>query len=141
LQQDIPDAENLPLARLRWLSSDQANQQSLEASSGFRCYGGWLKAGQKYLKNWENLVRSGIPIALWMCEGSSTRIYAETIFNQIAHHNRFNFLEQLRIIRDNQRINCEPRLGVFYENPKYSPDFRAVKLAWPQPGQTPEGNN
>ena len=59
LQQDIPDAENLPLARLRWLSSDQAGQQSLEASSGFRCYGGWLKAGQKYLKNWENLVRSG----------------------------------------------------------------------------------
>jgi hypothetical protein len=72
----VPDRLGNTLRDLDWLDSNQAARKSLAAYAGFRCYGNWLKSGEwekldsTSQKRWQDLVEFGIPLALWICQGS-----------------------------------------------------------------------
>jgi vWA-MoxR associated protein C-terminal domain len=117
-QDKLLDGEDSRLTNLDWLNSCLADQEILEAYSGFKCYGDWLKPDENCLKNWVKLVKSGIPLALWMCEGRLDRTQAEASFHRLTNVTRFEFLEHMRINRRNNSC-C---VSVLYENPNYVPD-------------------
>ncbi|MGB3518696.1 MAG: caspase family protein [Elainellaceae cyanobacterium] len=121
-QADAPDSNGARLTQLNWLDSDQATMSRLEDYSGFRCFGDWLGPGEQYLEGWKEIVSSGIPIALWMCEGHAERPEREAIFNSLIVHSRFQFLEEIRRTRDLQRKSSQTYVGVFYEDPNYVPN-------------------
>lgn len=134
-QRNAPDTLGSNLTNLSWLSSDTANQEPLEQYSGFQCYGGWLKPDEQSLDNWQKLVRSGIPVALWMCEGNPQRQDITSVFDQLIDGTRFEFLERLPITRNQLQITFNHCVGVFYEDPNYVPDIPLPKeeqfFAWP----------
>ena len=122
-QAKIPDRSSSKLQNLDWLSSDKAGEQSLNNYSGFQCYGDWLKLDNQYLENWEGLVRSGIPLALWMCGDRPQRETIEATFNRLIDCTRFEFLERIPTIRDEQRKKYNHVVGIFYEDPNYVPEI------------------
>jgi nucleoside phosphorylase len=121
-QQQIPDQAGQKLKDLTWLTSAAAHQESLQNYSGFQCYGDWLKPDKDYLKNWLELVRSGIPIALWMCAGNLNSLEISRLFDHIIDCTRFEFLERIQRLRHQHRKTCNYYVGVFYEDPNYVPD-------------------
>ena len=134
-QDRVPDQNSSKLQNLGWLKSDLAHQEDFEAYSGFQCYGDWLKPDSQYLKNWQELVKSGIPLALWMCEGQPQRETIEATFNRLTDCTRFEFLDQIRKIRTEQRKICNYCVGVFYEDPNYVPEIPRTAekqfFSWP----------
>lgn len=133
-QAEIPDCDSACLTQLNWLDSDQAHMSRLEDHSGFRCFGDWLGPGEQYLEGWEKLVRSGIPIALWICEGQAERSDRDETFNCLMARSRFQFLDELPRTRDRQRSTSQMCVGVFYEDPTYVPDIPRKKtqfFTWP----------
>jgi|GEM_PF-1745893 len=134
-QKKVPDQAGLKLQSVDWLNSDMARTKSFMTYSGFQCYGDWLKPDDQYLKNWQELVYSGIPLALWMCEGQPQREEIEATFNSLTDCTRFEFLEQISRIRDEQRKICNHCVGVFYEDPNYVPEIPRTAekqfFSWP----------
>jgi hypothetical protein len=134
-QSHVPDRYGSTLRNLSWLSSDEASQESLESFSGFRCYGGWLTPEEQSLDNWQKLVRSGIPVALWMCEGSPPRQDITSVFDRLIEGTRFEFLDRIPIIRNGLQITSNHCVGVFYEDPNYVPDIPLPEeeqfFSWP----------
>lgn len=134
-QRDAPDRLGSTLRDLSWLSSDAASRESLEIYSGFWCYGGWLTPDEQSLENWQKLVRSGIPVALWMCDGSPPRQDIISVFNDLIDGNRFEFLDRIPISRNGLHLTCNHCVGVFYEDPNYVPDIPLPKeeqfFSWP----------
>lgn len=137
-QQRVPDRPGSTLADLAWLDSDAAPTETFQNYSGFRCYGGWLKSDrdERSLKNWLELVKSGIPVALWMCEGKPDRAEIEAVFDDLTDSTRFEFLDRIRMKRDEQRKTCDRRVGVLYEDPHYVPDSPLPQkeqfFVWPE---------
>jgi hypothetical protein len=121
-QEKIPDQASQKLKNLDWLTSTNAKTESFAAYSGFQCYGDWLKPGEDHHKNWLELVRSGIPLALWMCKGKPDSSEISKIFDYLVESTRFEFLERIRMLRDQHLKTCDHCLGVFYEDPNYVPD-------------------
>jgi hypothetical protein len=121
-QAKVPDTVGSTLQNLAWLTSDQAEHQSFAQYSGFKCFGTWLQNNEKCQNNWIELIRSGIPLALWMCDGTPSRMERDNIFNHLTKGTRFDFLDLLPEIRTQQRKNSDHCVGVFYEDPNYWPD-------------------
>ena len=135
-QRSIPDEDREPLKKLRWLDSDRAAEESFESYAGFQCFGTCLKPDQTALNSWQELVESGIPLALWVCGGQSERAAVEPTFRRIVEYTRFEFLEEVRIIRAEQQKRGQNLVGVFYEDPNY-----AIKLSqglFEMPKQRPD---
>lgn len=130
-----PDHTGAKLHDLVWLQSDEASQKNFEAYSGFQCYGDWLKPDEQAIAHWQELVRSGIPLALWMCEGTPPRPEIQQVFAQLTDTTRFEFLQRIQRIRDQQRKTCQHYVGVLYEDPTYVPDSPLLQdvgfFAWP----------
>lgn len=120
-QSTVPDQAGSTLRNLNWLQSNRARQEAFEQYSGFQCYGHWLKPDEQ--DNWQRLVRSGIPLALWMCEGKPRRTTITTVFEQLTDGTRFEFLDRIPLIRDQQQRTSGYCVGVFYEDPTYIPDI------------------
>lgn len=118
----IPDKKRLNISELQWLKSDNADGECLADFTGFCCTGNWLKTGEEYKEKWEELVWSGIPLALWRC---NTHLAREnlTVFEHLIAHNRFDFLRRIPRIRERQQKMKEDYVGVFYEDPDYLPDI------------------
>jgi len=114
--------DGLTLQNLDWLDSDVAHQESFQAYSGFRCYGHWLKPGDQHLENWRRLIRSGIPLALWMCEGQPPRQTIAATFDRLTDGTTFELLHRIPLIRDEQQLTCNHRIGILYEDPNYVPE-------------------
>lgn len=134
-QKQVPDQKGVPLKNLEWLNSDVAHQESFEKYSGFQCYGDWLKPDEQSLRNWLELVQSGIPLALWMCEGKTQRSELVALFEQLIDRTRFGFIDHIPILRTEQRKTSGHCVGVFYEDPAYVPDMPLPKeeqyFSWP----------
>lgn len=134
-QGKIPDHRGLVLQGLAWLDSDVAHQRTFEEYSGFRCYGEWLRPDAQHLENWQKLIKSGIPLAFWMCEGQPERGAIEETFNRLTSHTRFDFLEQIPRIRNEQRRTYNHCVGIFYEDPNYVPEVPLPQdeqfFSWP----------
>jgi vWA-MoxR associated protein C-terminal domain/Effector-associated domain 1 len=136
-QKAVPDRSGSTLQELSWLDSDQASQTSFARYSGFRCYGDWLKRDEQFLNNWIKLVRSGIPLALWMGEGSLQSEEIANVFDRLTAGTRFDLLTQIPTVRDElqERNHC---VGVWYEDPNYVPDIPISKdeqfFEWPGSG-------
>lgn len=118
----ISDEKRLKISELTWLKSDDADMESLADFTGFCCSGNWLEAGEEYLEKWEELILSGIPLALWRC---NTYLKREelTVFEHLINHNRFDFLMRIPIMRERQHKMKEDYVGVFYEDIDYLPDI------------------
>ncbi|MEM1307952.1 MAG: hypothetical protein AAGF98_00370 [Cyanobacteria bacterium P01_H01_bin.153] len=140
-QRSIPDESREPLNQLHWLDSERVSQtqESLESYAGFQCFGTWLKPDKKALNKWCELVESGIPIVLWVCGGQSERTAVEPTFKRITEYTRFEFLEEVRIIRDEQQKTGQNLVGVFYEDPNYALKMSQVPFAWPKQRPDPSG--
>ncbi len=121
-KQQAPDTHGSNLRNLSWLSSDIAHQETFGDYSAFRCYGHWLKADEKLLKNWIDLVKSGIPLALWMGEETLSQPEIVVILGDLIDGTRFGFLERIRRTRDQLQKICDHDVGIFYEDPLYVPD-------------------
>jgi vWA-MoxR associated protein C-terminal domain len=121
-QNRVPDTNRYPLTNLHWLTCDQANTQIFEDYSGFKCYGNWLKSDLHSLKNWQELVRSGIPLALWICAGTADQAQTDQTFTDLIGHTRFDFLNRIHAVRNRDRRVHGHCVGVFYEDPNYVPD-------------------
>ncbi|WP_316428082.1 VMAP-C domain-containing protein [Leptolyngbya boryana] len=133
-QEKAPDQAGSTLQNLSWLNSDIAHQENFEGYSGFQCYGAWLTPDKESLKNWQTLVKSGIPLALWMCEGQPQRETISATFDRLIDCTRFEFLERIPRIRDEQRRTCNHCVGILYEDPNYIPDVPRVEeqfFSWP----------
>lgn len=134
-QEKVPDRAGQKLKNLAWLTSATAKTESFEKYSGFQCYGDWLKPEEDHLKNWQELVRSGIPIALWICEGSIDSPEISKLFGYLIDTTRFEFLERIRLIRDQHQKTSNHCVGVFYEDPHYVPDEPSLPVkqffVWP----------
>ncbi|MFM7440594.1 MAG: hypothetical protein ACKO2V_18690, partial [Snowella sp.] len=117
-QQDINRATNSKLINLKWLDSQQAGQESFRKYSGFCCYGNWLKPQPKHLHNWDRLIESGIPLALWQLHHPQ-----DQTFQAFADHDYFKFLEHIPIVREEQNLKGFDYLGVFYEDPDHVPSI------------------
>jgi hypothetical protein len=133
-QEKVPDRAGSTLRNLSWLNSDIAHRENFAAYSGFQCYGDWLKPDHQYLENWRRLINAGIPLALWICEGPSQRETIEAAFNRLVDCTRFEFLDRIPLIRDEQQRTCDHWVGVFYEDPNYVPEVPRVEEAffsWP----------
>jgi hypothetical protein len=122
-RQQVPDTIGHRLTNLDWLNSTNAHREPFERYSGFQCYGEWLKPDEKSLENWQELVRSGIPLALWMNEGNPEYNEIEVFFNHLIDSTRFDFLERIRSLRNQHRRTCNYCVGVFYEDLNYLPDI------------------
>jgi hypothetical protein len=118
----IPDEKRLNISELKWLKSDDADMESLADFTSFCCSGNWLQAGEEHLEKWEELILSGIPLALWRC---NTHLAREnlTVFEHLIAHNRFDFLMRIPNIRERQQKMKEDYVGVFYEDIDYLPDI------------------
>ena len=121
-KRQVPDTHNSNLKNLSWLSSHVAHQEAFEDYSGFQCYGHWLKPGEPFVKNWSELVESGIPLALWMCEGIPQQQMMGVTFESLVDCTRFEFLERIRKTRDRLQKTCDHNIGIFYEDPNYVPE-------------------
>jgi vWA-MoxR associated protein C-terminal domain len=134
-QAKAPDQAGSTLKSLSWITSDTAHREALEDYAGFQCYGGWLRSDEDSLDNWQELVRSGIPLALWMCQGTPQRADTVTTFDRLINGTRFEFLRQIPLVRNQQRRTCDHCVGVFYEDPNYLPDIPVAKeeqfFSWP----------
>lgn len=134
-QEKVPDKKGSNLQNLAWLTSQAAGTTAFGDYSGFQCYGHWLKSGKAALQNWQELVRSGIPLALWMCESIPAQCDVISAFNELTDSNRFEFLERVRLKRDEQRKTCDYYVGVLYEDPSYVPDVplppEEQSFVWP----------
>ena len=119
---EAPDIRSSNLRNLSWLRSDIAHRETLRNYSAFRCYGHWLKTDEKLLKNWIDLVKSGIPLALWMCEGTLSQPEIVDILGDLIDCTRFEFLQRIRRTRDQLQKICDHDIGIFYEDPTYVPD-------------------
>jgi hypothetical protein len=122
-RQQVPDTIGHRLTNLDWLNSTNAHGEPFERYSGFQCYGEWLKPDEKSLENWQELVRSGIPLALWMNEGNPECNEIEVFFNHLIDSTRFEFLERIRSLRNQHRRTCNYCVGVFYEDLNYLPEI------------------
>ena len=129
-QKNLPDESSRPLRELKWLISDESSQDSFEDCSGLQCFGNWLKPGEQHFGYWAKLIESGIPIALWMCEGRPIRSEISEIYKELTNCTRFAFLEQVCTVRRKQHKNCDYHLGVLYEDPKYAPTETKL-FSWP----------
>lgn len=129
-QQNVPDESSQSLRELKWLISDASSQDSFEDCSGLQCFGNWLKPGEQYLDYWAKLIKSGIPIALWMCEGRPERSAISEIYEELTNCTRFAFLERVCTVRSKQHKNCNYHFGVLYEDPKYAPTESKL-FSWP----------
>ena len=121
-KQQAPDTRSSNLRALSWLSSDIAHRETFGNYSAFRCYGHWLKADEKLLKNWIDLVKSGIPLALWMCEATLPQHEIVDILGDLVDCTRFEFLQRIRKTRDRLQKICDHDIGIFYEDLTYVPD-------------------
>jgi vWA-MoxR associated protein C-terminal domain/Effector-associated domain 1 len=134
-QGKVPDIVGSKLSQLSWLTSDHAHQKAFTDYAGFQCYGSWLKSDEQSLGNWQELVRSGIPLALWIRGETCQRHYIESIFERLIHNTRFEFLERIPRIRDELQKTCNHCVGVFYEDPNYVPNISLSEeeyfLGWP----------
>jgi hypothetical protein len=134
-QDKVPDCHNSNLQNLSWLGCTAASQTPFAQYAGFQCYGNWLKPDEQSLDNWQELVRSGIPLALWMCEGSPDHQAIADEFDYLIDGTRFAFLDKIRIVRDRLHRTCNHNVGIFYEDPHYLPDIPPPKeeqfLEWP----------
>ncbi len=130
-QNDVPDSSEptSTLRQLNWLQSAPSRSQAIEFEdySGLQCLGDWLKPDPACLDRWAELVESGIPLALWLCDAQAERAAIAQKFDQLTDCNRFEFLERIR--RDRRQpcnlSTAHPgyHLGVFYEDPQYAPPF------------------
>ena len=131
----VPDQPGSTLKNLEWLESARAKREPFERYSGFQCYGHWLKPDEQFLENWRELVKSGIPLALWMCEGKPHRATITAVFEQLIDGTRFELLDRISQIRDQQRKTSDYCVGVFYEDRNYVPDIPLPKeeqfFVWP----------
>ena len=123
-QDKASDQSGGKLTDLDWLTSDSAAQEGLvfESYSGFQCYGDWLKQEKQCSENWEKLVVSGIPIALWVCEGDAQKEKVKDLYDRLVSCTRFEFLKRIPRIRHQQKKACKHSIGVFYEDPNYVPE-------------------
>ncbi|MEM6838611.1 MAG: hypothetical protein AAF609_17370 [Cyanobacteria bacterium P01_C01_bin.120] len=135
-QRLTPDEDGEPLKKLRWLDSDRAATESFEGYAGFQCFGTWLKPDKKVVSQWQELVESGIPIALWVCGGKLERPAVTTTFSRITEHTRFEFLEEVRLIRDEQQKTGQNLVGVFYEDLNYA--LKIAQVPFSMPKQKPD---
>jgi hypothetical protein len=133
-QDKVPDSPNSNLQSLSWLACSAASNTSFVQYAGFQCYGNWLKPDEESLDNWQELVRSGIPLALWICEGSPDHQTIAAEFNYLIDGTRFAFLDKIQIVRDRLQRTCDHNIGIFYEDPHYLPDIPLGKeelFEWP----------
>ncbi|MFM7573143.1 MAG: hypothetical protein ACKO4S_08435, partial [Snowella sp.] len=134
LQKDLSQSQ-FKLHGISWLNSDQASTCTLKSYSGFQCYGNWLKSGKEYLTNWQELIKSGIPLALWMEKGELEREKIKDNFYKLTDCHHLNFLEYIPDHRDEQWKTYEDYVGIFYEDPNYVPDVPRSEVeqffAWP----------
>lgn len=134
-QEKVPDQVGSVLQNLGWLNSDIAYRENFEIYSGFRCYGEWLKPEEQFTENWQKLIQSGIPLALWMCEGQPQREAIEATFDRLIDSTRFEFLDRIPLVREEQQRTCNYCVGVFYEDPNYVPEVPRPKeeqfFSWP----------
>jgi hypothetical protein len=127
LQECVPnDDPNITLANLKWLESQQAKTQALAEYAGFKCYDDWLQASD--LERWGELIQSGIPIALWMCEQRLCEPEIKAFFDDLTNHSRISFLKEIPIAREKQRKTCKDCVGVFYEDPNYTPNLQPLQM-------------
>ncbi|MEO0759719.1 MAG: effector-associated domain EAD1-containing protein [Cyanobacteria bacterium J06648_16] len=131
------------LQRLDWLDSAMAATHSLAQYNGFHCWGGWLASGawdqldQNTQQNWKDLIRSGVPLALWMCHGNPSRPDRQQAFDQLTVGSRFDLLMQIPAVRDVQHRSghCS---GVLYEDLTYTPERPKLPeqqlMSWPSFG-------
>ena len=133
----VPDKVGSSLLNLEWLDSKKAGQKSLAAYAGFRCYGNWLVPGEwekldsVSQKRWKDLVGFGIPLALWICQGELTAPARGKVFKRLASGTRFELLEQIPIIRDEQWKTSGHCVGVFYEDLNYVPKPSGSYFSFP----------
>lgn len=105
---------------LAWLRPNSSCTEDLEKYEGIQCLGEWLKPGQENLKQWADLVQSGVPLALWMCEYQGDYEVIIQTFDCLAKSDWAGFLTR---IREERRRPCAVtticsgyHLGVFYEH-------------------------
>lgn len=140
-QSCCPDSSATSLHCLDWLESrdPQAQSKTWENYAGVQCYGDWLRPGAEYLCHWQKLVKAGIPLALWMSDSQLDDSAIEACFSRLTQGNRFQFLEKIREIRQDQQAQQEAGtaagvMGVLYEDPRYLPPIPQVEaefFAWP----------
>jgi hypothetical protein len=137
-QHHVPDKSNAKLRDLNWLQPPQLGQENLENYSGLKCFGNWLKPpanGATCLERWEKVIRSGIPLALWICQGQSQPSIISQTYDQLTDCNRFEFLDRVRDLLNQQKATPNYHVGVFYEDPNYVPTVPTTQeqqyFSWP----------
>ena len=137
-QEHVPDElATAKLKDLNWLQPPTlgTGKEILENYSGLKCFGNWLKPGQTYLEHWEELVLSGIPLALWICKGQPQPSQISQTYDQLTDSQRFEFLDRVRLLLNEQLKKSEYYIGVFYEDPNYVPTVPATRgeqyFSWP----------
>lgn len=137
-QSDAPDQSKAKLKNLKWLEPPELGQENLEKYSGLKCFGTWLKPpakNQTSLERWEQVIRSGIPLALWICQGESQPSIISSTYDQLTDCNRFEFLDKVRELLNKQLETSDYHVGVFYEDPNYVPTVPTTQeqqyFSWP----------
>ena len=108
------------LSKLKWLKSSDAPTlsdvgQQPNDSVGVQCFGHWLKPDSK---DWQTLIESGFPFALWFCGCDVPLHIRRRVFHLLTQGDRFTLLDSLTRIR---RDLGDSQLGVFYEDVDYTP--------------------
>lgn len=130
-QNCVPDGGEATLQALDWLESPYAEQESFEDYSGFKCFGDWFcSSDDNCLERWQDFVWSGIPLALWWCEGKPVRQTVERAFRSLTNGSRLDLLERIPKIREVQQRSGQGFIGVFFENPAYVPEV-PKPYVWP----------
>ena len=122
LQEHVPDGSGKKLKQLKWARPQQQCRESLYECSGLRCVGVWLNRSRKeeYSKRWRELVLSGIPLALWICEGQGPAMDIAATLNRLVDCTRFEFFRKIQALRTSPQCR-DYCVGIFYENPEYEP--------------------
>lgn len=133
-QESAPDSVDQCLKSLKWLTSEYAKSKSLNDYAGLQCNGEWLSAEDEALPHWVELVRSGIPLALWNCDGNLQPHEISNIFECLIYGTRLDLVKRIASVRDQQFKRKSIPVGVLFENPDYTPDKPSLtedQLKWP----------
>lgn len=123
----VPDVAGASLTALDWLDSTHAVTRSMASYTGFRCFGKWLVPGEwdkldaTSQQKWKDLVQFGVPLALWICQGSLTSVKRRQVFDALIQGTRFELLDRIPAERGvlQRSGHC---VGVLYEDLNYTPE-------------------
>ena len=73
-------------------------------------------------------MESGLPFAFWICDRTLSAHERQGIFNSLTQGDRFTLLEKITTLR--KKLG-DTHLGIFYEDPDYTPTI-APCLEWAQ---------